>query len=102
MSSEALRKCSRPLLVPWHDRPVTLDDLTRLREKRRSERAELDRLLDEELVATLATVTTDGRPWAVPMFYARDGDRVLLHGSTGAGALRRVAAGAEAVVAVHA
>jgi nitroimidazol reductase NimA-like FMN-containing flavoprotein (pyridoxamine 5'-phosphate oxidase superfamily) len=81
---------------------VTLDDLTRLKEKRRSERAELDRLLDEELVATLATVTTDGRPWAVPMFYARDGDRVLLHGSTGAGALRRVAAGAEAVVAVTA
>ena len=81
---------------------MTLDDLTRLKEKRRSERAELDRLLDEELVCTLATVTTDGRPWAVPMFYARDGDRVLLHGSTGAGALRRVADGAEAVVAVHA
>ena len=81
---------------------MTLDDLTRLKDKRRSERAELDRLLDEELVCTLATVTTDGRPWAVPMFYARDGDRVLLHGSTGAGALRQVAAGSEAVVAVHA
>jgi nitroimidazol reductase NimA-like FMN-containing flavoprotein (pyridoxamine 5'-phosphate oxidase superfamily) len=81
---------------------VSLDDLTRLKEKRRSGRAELDRLLDGELVATLATVTTDGRPWAVPMFYARDGDRLLLHGSTGAGALRQVAAGAEAVVAVTA
>ena len=81
---------------------MTLHDLTRLKEKRRDDRAELDRLLDEELVCTLATVTTDGRPWAVPMFHARDGDRVLLHGSTGAGALRRVAAGAEAVVAVHA
>ena len=34
--------------------------------------------------------------------YARDGDRLLLHGSTGAGALRQVAAGAEAVVAVTA
>ncbi len=81
---------------------MTLDDLTRIKEKRRSDRAELDRLLDGELVATLATVTTDGRPWAVPMFYARDGDRLLLHGSTGAGALRQVAAGAEAVVAVTA
>ena len=81
---------------------MTLHDLTRMKEKRRSDRAELDRLLDEELVGTLATVTTDGRPWAVPMLYARDGDRLLLHGSTGAGALRRVAEGAEAVLAVHA
>jgi len=81
---------------------VTLDDLTRMKEMRRSDRSELDRLLDEELVGTLATVTDDGRPWAVPMLFARDGDRVLLHGSTGAGALRRVAAGAEAVLEVHA
>ena len=36
------------------------------------------------------------------MLYARDGDRVLLHGSTGAGALRRVAAGAPAVLTVFA
>ena len=91
--SDAARAC--------HHRPVTVDDLTRRKEKRR-DRAELDRLLDEVLVGTLATVTTDGRPWAVPMLFARDGDRVLLHGSTGAGALRRVAAGAEAVVAVTA
>ena len=80
-----------------HHRPVTLDDLTRKKERRLADRAELDRLLDEVLVATLATVTTDGRPWAVPMLLARDGDRMLLHGSTGAGALRQVAAGAEAV-----
>ncbi|WP_432478113.1 pyridoxamine 5'-phosphate oxidase family protein [Nocardioides sp. GXQ0305] len=81
---------------------MTLDDLTRMKEMRRRDRAELDRLLDEELAVTLATVTDDGRPWAVPMLHARVGDRVLLHGSTGAGALRRVADGAEAVLAVHA
>jgi nitroimidazol reductase NimA-like FMN-containing flavoprotein (pyridoxamine 5'-phosphate oxidase superfamily) len=81
---------------------VTLDDLTRLKEKRSSDRSALDQLLDEELVGTLATVTTDGRPWAVPMLYARDGDRLLLHGSTGAGALRQVAAGTESVFSVHA
>ena len=40
---------------------MTLDDLTRLKEKRSSDRAALDQLLDEELVGTLATVTTDGR-----------------------------------------
>jgi hypothetical protein len=36
------------------------------------------------------------------MLYARDGDRLLLHGSTGAGALRQVAAGAPAVLTVFA
>ncbi|MEJ7796017.1 MAG: pyridoxamine 5'-phosphate oxidase family protein, partial [Nocardioides sp.] len=80
---------------------MTLDDLTRTKERRADDRATLDELLDEVLVGTLATVTTDGRPWAVPMLFARDGDRLLLHGSTGAGALRQVAAGAEAVLEVH-
>jgi len=80
---------------------VTLDDLTRMKEHRAEDRTALDELLDEVLVGTLATVTTDGRPWAVPMLFARDGDRLLLHGSTGAGALRQVAAGAEAVLEVH-
>lgn len=80
---------------------MSLDDLTRMKERRTDDRAALDRLLDEQLTGTLATVTTDGRPWAVPMLHARDGDRVLLHGSTGAGALRQVAAGSEAVFSVH-
>ena len=36
----------------------------------------------------------------VPVLIARDGDRLLLHGSTGAGALRHVAAGARAAICV--
>lgn len=84
------------------DHRVPLDDLTRKKERRADDRAQLDRLLDETLVATLATVSEDGRPWVVPMLLARDGDRLLLHGSTGAGALRQVAAGAEAVVCAYA
>lgn len=80
---------------------MSLDDLTRMKERRADDRASLDELLDEVLVGTLATVTTDGRPWAVPMLFARGGDRILLHGSTGAGALRQVATGAEGVLAVH-
>lgn len=81
---------------------MSLDELTRERDRRRRDRRELDALLDEQFVGTLSTVTTDGEPWAVPLLYARDGDRVLLHGSTGAGALRRVAAGAQAVFSVFA
>jgi uncharacterized protein len=73
--------------------------LGRHAERGRSERAALDALLDEVLAGTLSTVV-DGRPWVVPMLFARDGDQVLLHGSTGAGALRQVAAGAPAVLSV--
>ncbi len=80
---------------------MPLDDLTREKDRRVRDRAVLDLLLDEVLVGTLATVTTDGRPWAVPMLFARDRDRILLHGSTGAGALRQVATGAEGVLASH-
>lgn len=73
--------------------------IRRLPERSRTERAELDAVLDATLVATLSTVV-DGAPWVVPMLAVRDGDRILLHGSTGAGALRHVAAGAAAAVSV--
>ncbi|CRZ18603.1 pyridoxamine 5'-phosphate oxidase family protein [Mycolicibacterium neworleansense] len=65
----------------------------------RTDRADLDSVLDAAAVGTLATVV-DGQPWVVPMLYARDGDRIVLHGSTGAGALRHVAAGAPAALCV--
>ncbi|AZG47825.1 pyridoxamine 5'-phosphate oxidase family protein [Gordonia insulae] len=61
---------------------------------RGGDRALLDEILDEAHVGVLSTVTDDGLPWSVPMLAARDGDRLLIHGSSGAGALRRVAAGA--------
>lgn len=86
----------------WHPHQVSLDDLTRSRDRRTTERSALDALLDHELVGTLSTVSDAGEPWAVPLLYARDDNRLLLHGSTGAGALRNVAAGAPAVFSVFA
>ncbi|MEH3156159.1 MAG: pyridoxamine 5'-phosphate oxidase family protein [Gordonia paraffinivorans] len=70
-------------------------ELDRLHRKpeRGGDRALLDEVLDEVTVGTLGTVV-DGLPWSVPMLFARDGDRIVLHGSTGAGALRHVADGA--------
>src|SRR5688500_12590509 len=62
----------------------------RLADQAVTARAALDALLDSQWVGVLSCVA-DGAPLAVPMLYARDGDRLLLHGSTGAGALRRVA-----------
>lgn len=82
-------------------RTPDLTRLTRKPDRGSSSRALLDALLDDELVGTLATVL-DGQPWVVPLLFARDGDRVLLHGSTGAGALRHAASGAPVAFSVTA
>lgn len=76
-----------------------MDRIRRYPDRARTERGDLNAVLDACPVGTLATVV-DGLPWAVPMLYARDGDRILLHGSTGAGALRQVAEGAPAALCV--
>lgn len=73
--------------------------IKRRKDRARTERAELDAILDASYVGTLSTVV-DGRPWVVPMLYGRQGDRIVLHGSTGAGALRHVANGAPAALCV--
>lgn len=81
-----------------YDRTVN-QQIRRHPERARTERDQLDAILDSIPVGVLSTVV-DGRPWVVPMLFARDGDRVLLHGSTGAGALRHVAQGAPAALCV--
>mgnify|MGYP000884215671 FL=1 len=78
---------------PTHDRPSRTAAFRRKPERRATERAELDAFLDSQLVGVLATVDGD-EPWVVPLLYGRDGDTILLHGSTGAGALRHIADGA--------
>lgn len=74
--------------------------LTRHTERARTDRALLHQLLTQVTTGTLATVDADGDPWAVPMLHALDGDRLLVHGSTGAGLLRHIAAGAPVVYTV--
>lgn len=72
--------------------PAPLTTLTR-KPDRGAGRAELDDVLDTAQVGVLSTVL-DGWPWSIPMLFARVGDDLLFHGSSGAGALRQVAAGA--------
>jgi nitroimidazol reductase NimA-like FMN-containing flavoprotein (pyridoxamine 5'-phosphate oxidase superfamily) len=81
---------------------VARTDLTRLSEKARHDRAMLDALLDEALVGHLAVVRPDGLPVVLPTAIARDGDRVLLHGSTGSPWMRQAAAGAPVCLEVTA
>jgi len=79
--------------------PPPAPALSRHPERQRSGRADLDEVLDSALVGHLATVL-DGLPLVVPLGYARDGDRLLVHGSTGAGALRAAAAGSPVAFSV--
>ncbi|RIQ10863.1 pyridoxamine 5'-phosphate oxidase family protein [Jiangella rhizosphaerae] len=59
----------------------------------------LHALLDDVLLGHVAVVV-DGHPVAFPTAVARDGDRLLVHGSTGSSWLRTLSAGAPASVTV--
>ncbi|MFX0576097.1 pyridoxamine 5'-phosphate oxidase family protein [Nocardia nepalensis] len=72
--------------------PTPRTTLTRSKERGRTDRAELDAVLDAGLVCHLG-VLLDGSPVVLPTVYGRDGDTLYLHGSTGAGNLRAALTG---------
>jgi hypothetical protein len=78
---------------------VSNTEMTRLPEKGVRDLEQLHALLDSQYVGHLGLVR-DGRPLVIPTGIARDGDRVLVHGSTGSGWMRQLAGGAEACVTV--
>jgi uncharacterized protein len=80
---------------------MTRTEITRLSEKARTERAELDALLDSTRVGHFAVIG-EGHPVVIPTAIVRDGDRVLAHGSTGSRWMRALADGAETCLAVTA
>ncbi|MEU8260298.1 pyridoxamine 5'-phosphate oxidase family protein [Micromonospora sp. NPDC048999] len=63
------------------------------------DRAALHAVLDAGRVAHLA-IADGAQPYALPVAYARDGERVLVHGSTGSRLFRHLAAGAPACLTV--
>jgi uncharacterized protein len=79
---------------------MTNTQLTRLREKSVTERAELDRLLDDALIAHVGLTDDSGGVVVIPTAMARDGDSVLVHGSTGSGWMRRAATSRPACLTV--
>jgi uncharacterized protein len=81
---------------------VSRTTITRLSRKASQNRAELDRLLDAVHIGHFAIVDEKGQPVALPTATVRDGDRVLVHGSTGSRWLRRLASGAPTSLAVTA
>ena len=73
--------------------------VSRLREKQRTAREGLDELLDSTPLATVALIR-DGHPVAFPIGFARLGDDLVIHGSTGSPWLRALSGGAPAAVSV--
>ena len=76
----------------------------RVRVRRQPDRGDYDRaavhaVLDHGLLAHVAFAER-GQPWCIPMLYARIGDEVCLHGSTGSRAMRTLAGGAPACLTV--
>jgi uncharacterized protein len=81
---------------------LSISDATRIgriAERQVTDRRVLYDILDRALVAHVAVVR-DGMPVVIPFACARDGDSLLLHGSTGAGLLREAAGGAPISVGV--
>lgn len=78
----------------------TRTTVTRLRDKQRYERADLDAVLDDATVGHFGIVDAAGRPVVIPTAIVRDGDRVLAHGSTGSPWMRRLADGAPTCLTV--
>jgi nitroimidazol reductase NimA-like FMN-containing flavoprotein (pyridoxamine 5'-phosphate oxidase superfamily) len=74
--------------------------VNRLRERARTDRAELYAVLDSGLVCHLGLVV-DGAPVVLPTGYGRIGDTLYVHGSTGAGWLRAAAGAPVCITVTH-
>ncbi len=81
---------SRPPSRP----PRTRTTVRRLPDKQVLDRAALDAVLDAALVVHVAVADETGQPFVLPLGFARDRDRLLVHGSTASRVFRLLAAGA--------
>ncbi|HEY7875787.1 MAG TPA: pyridoxamine 5'-phosphate oxidase family protein [Actinomycetota bacterium] len=64
------------------------------------DRATIDAILDDAMVAHVGFVDDDGRPYVIPMAVVRTEDEILLHGSTASRLMRKVADGRRICVTV--
>ena len=70
-------------------------------ERQLHERSAINKLLDNQYVAHVGFIDQDNKlPFVIPMGFARDGDRILLHGSTGSRLMRQIAQGIDLCVTV--
>jgi len=69
--------------------PTSKTKLKRLPKRGSFERETIYRILDEGFVAHVG-FTVDDQPFVIPTAYARDGDRLLIHGSSASRMMRAV------------
>ncbi len=74
-------------------------EVSRLAEKQSTSLSQLEELLDSTPLVTIALIS-DGHPVIFPTGFARIGDELVIHGSTGSPWLRSVAAGAPVAISV--
>ena len=74
--------------------------IRRLPERTVTELAKAHGVLDAGLVAHVAVLDSEGQPYVVPVGYARDGNRILFHGSSGSRLFRSLGAGAPTCLTV--
>lgn len=72
----------------------------RVKERGVYDRDAIHRILDQGLVCHVGFTGDDGQPYVVPMAYARQGDRLLLHGSVLSRLMRSLADGVAVCVTV--
>ena len=72
----------------------------RLPEKQVTERSVLHAILDAARVGHVGVADADDQPYVLPVAVARDGDHVLMHGSTGSRLFRGLAEGSPTCLTV--
>ena len=72
----------------------------RKRERGSYDRATIDAILDEGLIAHLGIVDEAGQPFVIPTLHARKGDVVYCHGSSASRTLRALTSGAPTCLTV--
>jgi nitroimidazol reductase NimA-like FMN-containing flavoprotein (pyridoxamine 5'-phosphate oxidase superfamily) len=82
-----------------HRRPTPRTRVRRLPQRGAYDRAAIDAILDEALVCHVG-FAIDGHPFVIPTLHARDGDRVLIHGSAASRMLRNLGAGVDVCITV--
>ena len=80
--------------------PTERTRIRRLPERAVSHRQDLYDVLDAGLLAHVGITDETGQTYVLPVAYARDGDRVVIHGSTGSRLFRSLASGAQACFSV--
>jgi uncharacterized protein len=89
-----------PHAAPAASAPSDRVRLRRKRERGRHDRATIDAILDEALIAHLGIADEHGQPFVTPTLHARHGDLVYLHGSTASRTLRALKQGAPVCLTV--